>query len=121
MGRKRIGVDEVATVLEELAGEFTDRVDPRSQTAHQRYVSCGQATCLVAVALERLGFSPASIATLDQEAKGRPVAFVDSKSAVAQRFTHQARELLDTAQRFQDSGDTWSRAVHWALRRHPRT
>lgn len=116
----RIKIEETLRVLDALAEEFPDRVDPRSQTQSARYTCQGQAACLVAVALERMGFSVDSIKLLDREHQGRPVEFAASQHPIAQRLDRPSRELLDRLQQYQDSGARWGWAIQQGSRRYRR-
>lgn len=120
----RITLAEVTRTLRALAEEHPDKVDERAeQRRPARYVHHGQAICLVAVVLHRLGVPITQLKQLDREGcqdsttSSAGIQLAKSHHPAIRRIDPVARKLLDHVQRQQDRGGwfSWGRVIEEAL------
>lgn len=123
--RRRIGVEDVRTVLNQIANEFPSRRDRRAEDGlPARYIDRGQPNCLVAMVLTRLGFSMGVLKALDQEYPVGElfhpgVRVVESRHAALKKIAPSARALLQYVQDAQDAGQPWGKIIRDAFSTNP--
>lgn len=124
----------VREVLEQIAQEFPDKlaehfsigVGPAYHGCRYMHPDTGEPSCVVGVALHRLGIPEPDIAALDWEATTNysylnggpsrcPQSVQGSKAPFWGRFEPAARGLLAYVQRRQDSGMPWGQAIAQTL------
>ncbi len=121
-GKVKITALAVRAALEQVAAAAPTHVDQRAaDDLPARYVTGGQANCLVARVLERLGYSLGVLKALDNEhpvgelsAPGVRVA--ESRHPALKKIDADAKVLLQWVQDKQDAGQTWGRIVEQAFR-----
>lgn len=119
--QRKITVALVRAVLEDIAARYPGRVDRRaSDEVPARYVEADRPSCLVAVVLDRLGFSIGVLKTLDVEhAVGElctaGVRVAESRHPALRRIDPAARALLQWVQDQQDAGREWGAIVSKAF------
>ena len=119
---RKIGVSQVRAVLEDIAIEHPDRVDRRATDGlPARYAARGGPNCLVAMVLDRLGFSVGILKALDAEHptgelfRAGGVQVAESRHPALKRIDPTARALLQYVQNQQDRGQRWGRIVRDAF------
>lgn len=108
----KITVEAVKTALEQVVAAEPGRVDKRVQNEQPpRYVANGKPFCLVAKVLARLGFSVGVLHALDREhplgALNSGVQIAESRHPALKKIDDRAIQLLQYAQKKQDSGLPW--------------
>jgi hypothetical protein len=123
--RKRIAVQDVRAVLEQIAAECPQRRDRRAEDGlPARYIDKGKPNCLVAIVLLRLGFRSTILRALDEE---YPVGELFHAGARVQESRHpalkkiapSARALLQYVQDAQDNGLPWGTIIKSAFSTNP--
>jgi hypothetical protein len=113
---KNITVHQVRVVLEEIAATYQHRRDRRSGVSFIRYINRGVPNCLVALVLERLGFSLRVLSALDRE---YPTGDIVNPGVRVSESRHPALcaldpvvlALLDHVQQRQGKGRSWRKVV----------
>lgn len=118
----------VREILEQLAREFPNKIAPRFHIG-EAYYGCryldpdGCPSCIVGVALDRLGIPREEIAFMDSEGDyttpHAPSPVQKSNAEFWASFDVPGRILLAKAQYHQDRGRTWGDAVERALQDVP--
>lgn len=119
---RRINVNDVRQVLEQIVAEDPARRDERVENGLPgRYVAGGKPNCLVAIVLTRLGFRDTILKALDEEyALGEispRVRVTESRHPALRKIAPTALYLLQYVQDAQDRGEAWGRIVRDAFSR----
>lgn len=116
--KKKITVDDVKAVAEEIARADPDHVDPRAQAEGlvPHYLVNGKPACLVARVLTRLGFPTGVLKDLDRENPvgdifNSGVKVTESRHPAMRKIDPVALTLLQYLQDQQDRGERWGRIV----------
>lgn len=116
---RRYDVPTVHAVLLRLVEQGPDRRASYLADGHAtaRYVVNGAPNCLIAVALSELGCSINVLKALDRETrtdcdkKNGGIQLLASRNPWLLRIQPEARALLASVQRHQDTGMTWPKAL----------